>query len=33
MTQEEDVEEFYNGSGITWKLTAQEAGAIVALKV
>ncbi|TEB36091.1 COG4-domain-containing protein [Coprinellus micaceus] len=30
---EEDVEEFYNGSGITWKLTAQEAGVIVALKV
>ncbi|KAJ3535520.1 hypothetical protein NMY22_g6447 [Coprinellus aureogranulatus] len=30
---EEDVEEFYNGSGITWKLTAQEATAIVGLKV
>ncbi|KAF5324851.1 hypothetical protein D9611_004444 [Ephemerocybe angulata] len=30
---EEDVEEFYNGSGITWKLTAQEARAIVGLRV
>ncbi|KAK0210472.1 COG4 transport protein-domain-containing protein [Desarmillaria ectypa] len=30
---EEDVDEFYNGSGISWKLTAQEARAIVSLKV
>ncbi|RXW21014.1 hypothetical protein EST38_g4842 [Candolleomyces aberdarensis] len=30
---EEDVEEFYNGSGITWKLTGQEAKAIVGLRV
>lgn len=29
---EEDVEEFYNGSGITWKLTANEAKAIVGLR-
>ncbi|KAJ7046514.1 COG4 transport protein-domain-containing protein [Mycena alexandri] len=31
--QEEDVDEFYNGSGITWKLSAQEARAIAALKL
>ncbi|KAJ7489961.1 COG4 transport protein-domain-containing protein [Mycena galericulata] len=30
---EEDVDEFYNGSGITWKLSAQEARAIAALKL
>ncbi|KAF9451228.1 COG4-domain-containing protein, partial [Macrolepiota fuliginosa MF-IS2] len=30
---EEDVDEFYNSSGITWKLTAQEARAIANLKV
>lgn len=32
-SQEEDVDEFYNGSGIAWKLTPQEARAIVALKI
>jgi len=31
--QEEDVDEFYNGSGITWKLSAQEARAVAGLKV
>jgi conserved oligomeric Golgi complex subunit 4 len=31
--QEEDVDEFYNGSGITWKLSAQEARMVAALKV
>ncbi|TFK72569.1 COG4-domain-containing protein [Pluteus cervinus] len=30
---EDDVDEFYNGSGIPWRLTANEAKAIVALKV
>ncbi|KXN87736.1 Conserved oligomeric Golgi complex subunit 4 [Leucoagaricus sp. SymC.cos] len=30
---EEDVEEFYNSSGITWKITAQEARTIASLKV
>lgn len=30
---EEDIDEFYNSSGITWKLTAHEARAIVSLKV
>ncbi|KAK0441157.1 COG4 transport protein-domain-containing protein [Desarmillaria tabescens] len=33
LDNEEDVDEFYNGSGISWKLTAQEARAIVSLKV
>ncbi|KAK0483336.1 COG4 transport protein-domain-containing protein [Armillaria novae-zelandiae] len=33
LDSEEDVDEFYNGSGISWKLTAQEARAIVSLKV
>ncbi|TFK26371.1 COG4-domain-containing protein [Coprinopsis marcescibilis] len=33
LDSEEDVDEFYNGSGITWKLTAQDAKAIVGLKV
>ncbi|KIK63178.1 hypothetical protein GYMLUDRAFT_95807 [Collybiopsis luxurians FD-317 M1] len=33
LDSEEDVDEFYNGSGITWKLGAQEARAIAALKV
>ncbi|KAF8919450.1 COG4 transport protein-domain-containing protein [Mucidula mucida] len=30
---EEDAEEFYNGSGISWKLSPQEARAVVALKI
>ncbi|KAF7295237.1 Cog4 domain-containing protein [Mycena indigotica] len=30
---DEDVDEFYNGSGITWKLSAQEARAVAALKL
>ncbi|KAL1717255.1 COG4 transport protein-domain-containing protein [Schizophyllum commune] len=29
---EEDVDEFYNGSGITWKLSSQEARSIVGLR-
>ncbi|KAJ7172744.1 COG4 transport protein-domain-containing protein [Mycena filopes] len=33
LDNEEDVDEFYNGSGITWKLSAQEARAIAALKL
>ncbi|KAJ6611757.1 COG4 transport protein-domain-containing protein [Mycena sp. CBHHK59/15] len=33
LDNEEDVDEFYNGSGITWKLTGQEARAIAALKL
>ncbi|KAJ7349436.1 COG4 transport protein-domain-containing protein [Mycena albidolilacea] len=33
LDSEEDVDEFYNGSGITWKLSAQEARAIAALKL
>ncbi|CAK5279533.1 unnamed protein product [Mycena citricolor] len=33
LDNEEDVDEFYNGSGITWKLSTQEARAIAALKV
>ena len=32
-SQEEDVDEFYNSSGILWKLTATEAQGIFALKV
>ncbi|KAF7322767.1 Cog4 domain-containing protein [Mycena chlorophos] len=30
---EEDVDEFYNSSGIAWKLSAEEARAIAALKI
>ncbi|KIY70035.1 COG4-domain-containing protein [Cylindrobasidium torrendii FP15055 ss-10] len=30
---DEDVEEFYNGSGISWKLAPQEAQAIAALRI
>ena len=30
---QEDVDEFYNGLGITWKLSVQEARATAALKV
>ncbi|EAU88111.1 hypothetical protein CC1G_03783 [Coprinopsis cinerea okayama7 len=33
LDSEEDVDEFYNGSGITWKLSAQDAKAIVGLKM
>lgn len=33
LIQEEDVEAFYNSSGITWKLTAQEARTIAGLKI
>ncbi|KAF9459574.1 COG4 transport protein-domain-containing protein [Collybia nuda] len=33
LDNEEDVDEFYNSSGITWKLTATEARAIVGLKL
>ncbi|KAF8892709.1 COG4 transport protein-domain-containing protein [Infundibulicybe gibba] len=32
LDSEEDVDEFYNGSGITWKLGLQEARAIAGLK-
>jgi conserved oligomeric Golgi complex subunit 4 len=31
--QEEGVDEFYNGSGITWKLSEQEARAVAGLRV
>ena len=31
--QEEDVDEFYNGSGITWKLSEQEARSIAGLRL
>jgi hypothetical protein len=30
---EEDAAEFYNGSGIAWKLSAAEAGAVAGLRV
>ncbi|KAJ7684832.1 COG4 transport protein-domain-containing protein [Mycena polygramma] len=33
LDNEEDVDEFYNSSGITWKLSAQDARAIAALKL
>ncbi|KAF5376567.1 hypothetical protein D9757_008273 [Collybiopsis confluens] len=33
LDSEEDVDEFYNGSGITWKLSAQDARVIASLKV
>lgn len=33
LESEEDVDEFYNGSGITWKFTLAEARAIVGLKL
>jgi hypothetical protein len=33
LDQEEDVDEFYNGSGITWKLSEQEARTIAGLRV
>ena len=33
MSQEEDVDEFYNGSGIAWQLGEQEARNIAALRV
>ncbi|KAJ6455868.1 COG4 transport protein-domain-containing protein [Mycena sanguinolenta] len=33
LESDEDVDEFYNGSGITWMLSAQEARAIAALKL
>ncbi|KAJ3877469.1 COG4 transport protein-domain-containing protein [Lentinula edodes] len=33
LDSEEDVDEFYNGSGITWKVSSQEARAIAALKI
>ncbi|KAH7877730.1 COG4 transport protein-domain-containing protein [Lentinula edodes] len=33
LDSEEDVDEFYNGSGITWKVSLQEARAIAALKI
>jgi hypothetical protein len=32
-TQEDDVDEFYGGSGITWALSIQEARTITALKL
>lgn len=31
--QEEDVDEFYNGSGITWKLSEQDARTIAGLRL
>jgi len=33
LDSEEDVDEFYDGSGITWKLNAQEARTIAGLKL
>jgi len=33
LDSEEDVEEFYSGSGITWALTLQEARTIAGLKL
>jgi hypothetical protein len=33
LDQEEDVDEFYNGSGITWKLSEQEARTIAGLRL
>lgn len=33
LDEEEDVDDFYNSSGITWKLTQEEARSIAALKV
>jgi len=33
LDQEEDVDEFYNGSGITWKLSEQEARSIAGLRL
>jgi len=33
LDSEDDVDEFYSGSGITWKLTAQDAKAVVSLRV
>ena len=31
--QDEDIDEFYNGSGISWKIGRHEAKAIAALKI
>ena len=31
--QEEDVDEFYNGSGITWKLSEQDARTVAGLRL
>jgi len=33
LDNEEDIEEFYNGSGIVWKLSQQDAHNIVGLRV
>jgi len=33
LDSEEDIDEFYNGSGIAWKLSAQEARVVAGLKV
>ncbi|KAI0262967.1 COG4-domain-containing protein [Gloeopeniophorella convolvens] len=33
LDQDEDVDEFYNGSGITWKLSEQEARSIAGLRL
>lgn len=33
LMQEEDVDEFYNGSGISWQLNQQEARSVAALRV
>lgn len=33
LIQEEDMDEFYGGSGITWVLSSQEARAVAALKL
>jgi len=30
---EEDLDEFYNGSGITWRLSITEARTVVGLKI
>ena len=33
LSQEEDVDEFYNGSGIAWKLNEHEARLVASLRV
>ena len=33
IAQEEDVDEFYNGSGISWQLSQQEARTVAGLRV
>lgn len=33
LDREEDLDEFYNGSGITWRLSIAEARSVVALRI